>query len=59
MGEDDLEAWAGFLVGGANACPLVEWGWILAIWWTGPCQGACLEVAVGRGSLKKPICEWV
>ncbi len=27
------------------------WSWVLALWWAGLCLGACLEEAVGSGSL--------
>ena len=55
MGEANLGACAGFLVGGTGACPLVG---RMGSWpsgggqdWAGPHQGACLEEAEGSESL--------
>ena len=28
------------------------WNWVLSLWWTGLCQGVCLEAAVGSGILQ-------
>ena len=47
MNEAGQEARASFLEGGAGACSLGGWSWVLALWWDGPCQRACPEVAVG------------
>ena len=38
-------ACAGFLVGGTGLST-GWWSWVLSLWWAGPCQGVCVEVAV-------------
>ena len=55
-GEASLEACADFLVGGAGRVELVGRTGVLALLQAGLHQGACLEVAVGLGSLFQPVC---
>ena len=45
------------LPGGRGWClPMGGWSWVLALLGESPCQGACLEIAVGSGNFSPPIC---
>ena len=54
VGEAGLRCCAGFVEGGASG-----WNWVLALWWAGPCLGACPEAAVGSLVFRQPVSWWV
>ena len=54
VGEAGLEAcaaswWRGWCL------PTDVWGWVLALWWAGPCLAACLGVSVGSLVFRQPV----